>query len=196
MGRVQLLGVLLLGGAAVGCGGQLAQPDGGGGGTGGFTAQVYTWVSVEPVGVAADAVKLAVEQAGNTTIRIYPPATEFLPTNGATVRALYGCDGQLAHVAIETCAQQADLASMSPACLWLNLSETLVGGEYVETSGVHWQVTAATAELRLPPPPNQGGLQDDVGVGTFTAECRDTAGNVLTLDGIFAVPVRASYLLC
>jgi len=162
MGRAQLSGVLLLVGAAVGCGGQLAQPDGGGGGTGGGDPlpHIYTWVA-------------------------------------GTVRVLYGCDGRLSQVVVETCAQQADLASMYPGCLSLILTETFVAGDYVQ-AGVRWQVTAATAELRLPPSLFEGGPPDQtgVGVGTFTAECRDTAGNGLTLDGLFAVPVLVSALLC
>jgi hypothetical protein len=204
MGRAELSGVLLLVGAAAGCGGQLAAPDGGGGGTGGGDPlpHVYTWIGgtvrVEPVGVAADGVKLAVEQAGTRAVLIFPPATQFVPTNGATVRALYGCDGRLSQVVLETCPQEVDLASTYPRCLSLVLTETFVAGEYVEAGGVRWQITEATAELRLPPsvfeggPPNEAG----VGVGTFTAECRDSEGNALTLDGLFAVPVRVSALLC
>jgi hypothetical protein len=201
MGRAQLLGVVVLGAAAVGCGGQLAQPDGGGGAGGGWTPVSYAWVggtvTVAPTGAAAAAAEgltLVLDQ----TVTFTPTTGSLLP-NGAYLEARNGCSAPglgLYEVDIYSCAELIYGGTATPGCVALVLTPDLVMGNYIDASGVSWQVASVSADIHLPPPTPQGGPPTEAAVGSLTFEGRDGSGNTITFEIVFSLPVLNRQLLC
>jgi hypothetical protein len=198
MWRARFLVVSWLAGAAVGCGGALAPSDGGTGGAGGFTPEVYTWsggtVTVAPTGATAEGLTLLLEQGA--TVMFLPSMATPLP-NGSYLTAHYDCSTPgLYEVGIYSCTDQSGSGRTTvPECMALVLASDHVRGNYIDAKG-DWEIVSAIADVHLPPQEWRGGLPGEAATGNVIFEGRNGDGDVRTLQTIFSLPMRIFQLLC